>query len=183
MRMPDRTTSTAAAAFAESAARTPQAPVLLVLEETAAAYAIASGEITYAQAAAEIGRPRAAYAAAGYGFVHRVGLMLENRPAFFFHWLALNDLGAGVVPLSPDQRPPELEYLARHSEIVLGVAADRWRMSAICAWLWSISTNVVNRQSAARAAKSRPGAENAAFNVTGQGCCNGLGLPETPCKS
>ena len=39
----------------------------------------------------------------GYGVGHRVGLLLENRPAFFLHWLALNALGAigpekGVVP-------------------------------------------------------------------------------------
>ena len=49
--------------------------------------------------------------------------MLDNRPAFFLHWLALNSLGAGVVPLSSALRPAELKYLVRHSEIVLGVAA------------------------------------------------------------
>jgi acyl-CoA synthetase (AMP-forming)/AMP-acid ligase II len=32
-------------------------------------------------------------------------------------------LGAGVVPLSPDLRPAELQYLVRHSEIILGVAS------------------------------------------------------------
>ena len=31
---------------------------------------------------------------------HRVGLMLENRPAAFLHWFALNALGASVVPLN-----------------------------------------------------------------------------------
>ncbi len=33
------------------------------------------------------------YADAGYGPGHRVGLLLENRPAFFLHWFALNALG------------------------------------------------------------------------------------------
>jgi len=63
------------------------------------------------------------YATAGYGPGHRIGLMLENRPAFFMHWLALNRIGVSVVPLNPDLRPAELDYLCGHSEIVLGIAA------------------------------------------------------------
>jgi acyl-CoA synthetase (AMP-forming)/AMP-acid ligase II len=114
---------TVAAAFAETAARVSQSPFLLVLPETAHAYGIAPGTISYAEAASAVARLRALYASAGYGPGHRVGLILENRPAFYFHWLALNDLGAGVVPLSPELRPAELEYLVRHSEIVLAVAA------------------------------------------------------------
>jgi acyl-CoA synthetase (AMP-forming)/AMP-acid ligase II len=114
---------TVAAAFTKTAARCSEHPFLLVLAETARTYGIASGTITYADAAARVGELRAAYAAAGYGPGHRVGLMLENRPAFFFHWLALNNLGVGVVPLSPELRPVELDYLVRHSEIILGVAA------------------------------------------------------------
>src|SRR5262249_20983879 len=66
---------------------------------------------------------RAAYQAAGYGRGQRIGLMLENRPTFLLHWLALNGLGTGVVPLNPELRPAELDYLVHHSEIVLGVAA------------------------------------------------------------
>ena len=63
------------------------------------------------------------YRAAGYGIGHRVGLMLENRPAAFLHWFALNELGASVVPLNPDLRPGELDYLVRHSGICLAVGA------------------------------------------------------------
>ena len=112
-----------AAAFATTAERARDRPFFLVLPETAHAYGIAPRTITYAEAAADIARLRAAYAAAGYGAGHRIGLMLENRPAFLLHWIALNGLGAAVVPLSPDLRPAELEYLVQHSEIVLGVAA------------------------------------------------------------
>jgi acyl-CoA synthetase (AMP-forming)/AMP-acid ligase II len=65
---------------------------------------------------------RAAYAQAGYGHGHRVGLLLENRPAFFLHWFALNALGVSVVPINADLRAAELEYLVAHSEIVLAVA-------------------------------------------------------------
>ena len=114
---------TVAAAFAETATRCARRPFLHVLPQTAGAYGIAAGAISYSEAESDVTRLRAAYAAAGYGAGHRVGLMLENRPAFFLHWLALNGLGAGVVPLNPDLRPAELDYLVRHSEITLGVAS------------------------------------------------------------
>ena len=58
---------------------------------------------------AEVERLRAAYAAAGYGHGHRVGLLLENRPAFLFHWFALNALGVSVVPINAEMRSAELE--------------------------------------------------------------------------
>ncbi len=62
------------------------------------------------------------YAAAGYCAGHRVALLLENRPDFLLHWLALNGLGASIVPINPDLRANELEYLLGHSEAVLVVA-------------------------------------------------------------
>ncbi len=79
--------------------------------------------LTYGQAAAAVEAIAHRYRAAGYGVGHRVGLMLENRPAAFLHWFALNGLGASVVPLNPDLRPAELDYLMRHSGICLAVAA------------------------------------------------------------
>ncbi len=112
-----------AAAFAATAARHAARPFLHVAPETAAAYGIVPGDLSYGAAAAEIARLGDRYANAGYGPGHRVGLMLENRPAFFLHWFALNGIGASVVPLNSELRPTELEYLVAHSEIVLGVAA------------------------------------------------------------
>lgn len=56
-----------------------------------------------------------AYAAAGYGPGQRVALSLENRPAHFLNWLALNRLGVSVVPVNPDLRDEEVEYLLSHS--------------------------------------------------------------------
>ena len=76
----------------------------------------------YGAAAEAIETLRAAYARAGYGHGHRAGLLLENRPAFFLHWFALNALGVSVVPINPDLRAAELEYLTGHSEIALAVA-------------------------------------------------------------
>ena len=123
---PPSTSTTVAAAFNEAARTWGPQPFLCLLPETAARYGVAAGELTYADAAGRITALRAQYAAAGYGHGHRVGLLLENRPAFFIHWFALNGLGVSVVPINPDLRAAELEYLVSHSEIVLAVAlADR----------------------------------------------------------
>lgn len=108
-------------AFATTAARTPEADFLFTEAVTAAAYGIAPGAIAWGAAAAEVERLRAAYAAAGYGHGHRVALLLENRPAFLFHWFALNALGASVVPVNADMRSAELSYLIGHSEVTLAV--------------------------------------------------------------
>ncbi|MFN0183999.1 MAG: AMP-binding protein [Aquabacterium sp.] len=110
---------TVADAFAAAAARCGDRPAVQVLAETAAIYGIGAGETSYAQLAARIARLRAAYAASGYGHGHRVGLLLENRPAFIEHWFALNALGVSIVPIGADLRAAELEYLVGHS----GVAA------------------------------------------------------------
>ena len=83
-----------------------------------------AGTLTYGDAAADVDAVAARYQAAGYGVGHRVGLMLENRPAAFLHWFALNRLGASVVPLNSDLRPAELAYLVQHSGICLAVGAQ-----------------------------------------------------------
>nr|WP_283949591.1 AMP-binding protein [Limobrevibacterium gyesilva] len=105
-----------------AAARWADRPFLDILPETAAAYGIEAGEITYARAAARVAALAGAYREAGYGSGHRVGLLLENRPAFFLHWFALNGLGVPVVPINPDLRAAELEYLVGHSDMVLAIA-------------------------------------------------------------
>ncbi len=95
---------------------------LSVTAETAAAYAIEPGDITYATALRQVLHLRTLYEHAGYGPGHRVGLLLENRPAFFLHWFALNALGCSIVPLNPDLRIIELSYVIAHSELVAIVA-------------------------------------------------------------
>ncbi|MFN4098261.1 MAG: AMP-binding protein [Pararhodobacter sp.] len=77
---------------------------------------------TYAEVAAEVEALRQSYAAAGYGPGHRVALLLENRPAHFLHWLALNGLGVSVVPVNPDYSRDETGWLLHHSGAVLVVA-------------------------------------------------------------
>ena len=99
-----------------------QHPLLQVLPETARIYGIAQGQLSYGHVQREAERLREAYSRAGYGHGHRVGLLLENRPSFIVHWMALNALGVSVVPINGEMRAAELEYLIDHSEMVLAVA-------------------------------------------------------------
>lgn len=110
------------AAFAKVAARRGDADFLCVEAVTAATYGIEAGARSWREVAGEVERLRAAYARAGYGHGHRVGLLLENRPAFFTHWLALNALGISIVPIHADMRAAEWIYLIGHSEMSLAVA-------------------------------------------------------------
>jgi acyl-CoA synthetase (AMP-forming)/AMP-acid ligase II len=73
-------------------------------------------QLTYSQALDQVAAIAARYRARGYGRGHRVALQLENRPEFPLHFLALNSLGASVLPLNPDYRPAELAYVLEHSE-------------------------------------------------------------------
>ena len=120
MRVP-RDQATVYEAFTAAAELYPDRPFLCVLDETAQAYGIASGEITYAAMAADVAAQCRAYAETEYVNCHRIGLLLENRPAFFRHWLALNALGISVVPINPDLKSSELEYLIAHSEMAAAV--------------------------------------------------------------
>lgn len=113
---------TVAQALEQSAARWPVQPFVNVLSETAHAYGIDAGELGYREAQERVTTLRQQYAGAGYGHGHRVGLMLDNRPTFLLHWLALNGLGVSVVPVSSELRSAELEYLIAHSELLLVVA-------------------------------------------------------------
>ncbi|MFK7837346.1 MAG: AMP-binding protein [Sulfitobacter sp.] len=120
------TAGTVFEAFAETAARYPERPFLNVLVETAEVYGIEAGEITYAAASQTIAQYRAEIEAAGYRKGQRVMLLLENRPAYFLWWLALNAQGLSVVPVNPDLRQAEQTYMIGHAEPVLAIAtADR----------------------------------------------------------
>lgn len=112
--------------FKETAARWPERAFLNVLPETAAVYGIAAREWSYGDVLSRVEALSAEYRAAGYGPGHRIGLLLQNRPDFVLHWLALNGVGASIVPINPDLRDAELRYLISHSEMALAVCvADR----------------------------------------------------------
>lgn len=109
------------AAFAAAAARWPDRDLFHTLSATAAVYDIAPGALSYRAAAEQVDALASSLELAGYGAGHRVMLLLENRPAFFLWWLALNRLGASVVPVNPDLRASELAYMIGHAEPALAV--------------------------------------------------------------
>jgi acyl-CoA synthetase (AMP-forming)/AMP-acid ligase II len=108
-------------AFQRSVERYRDNDFLCILPETARHYGIEARTHSYDQAAREVAGLASLYRRAGLGHGHRVGLMLENRPALFLHWLALNCLGASVVPINSDWRGAELEYIVGHSEMAAAV--------------------------------------------------------------
>ncbi len=109
-------------AFTHAATTYPEHDFLYVPTSVAREYAIDSGAIPYRAFHEEVARLIERYAAAGYGVGHRLGLMLDNRPAFIAHWFALNALGASVVPINAELGAAEHAYLLNLSELCLLVA-------------------------------------------------------------
>jgi acyl-CoA synthetase (AMP-forming)/AMP-acid ligase II len=103
--------------FRETALRRGDGAFLNVLAETAAVYGLTAGDVSYRAMLERVERRRSKLAERGYGEGHRVGLLLQNRPVFLEIWFALNALGVSVVPINPDLRLSELEYIVGHSEM------------------------------------------------------------------
>ena len=122
------------AAFTAAVESTPDNPFLCVTEEVAKAYAIRAGDISYVAAYGLLSQLKDQYQTAGYGRCDdapdRIALMVDNRPAFFYHWFALNALGASVVPINSEFTPSEQAYLLAHSEACLLVASECHRDKA-----------------------------------------------------
>ncbi len=119
-----RDAATVYEAFAETAGKYPDRPVLNVLPGTAKVYDIDPGELTYGRALEMVNALAEELLGAGYEAGMRVALLLEYRPSFFLYWLAVNRIGASVVPVNPDLRAAELDYLIGHSEPALIVAIE-----------------------------------------------------------
>ena len=121
------------AAFAETCARYQEKSFLYVPTDVASTYGVAAGAISYRDADAKVRTLTAFYDDAGYRRGHRVGLMVDNRPDFFWHWLALNALGVSVVPLNAELSATEHRYLIALSEICLLVyTPDHVEQVAAC---------------------------------------------------
>lgn len=97
-------------------------PFLHIPEVACKHYSDKPIDLTYRQALNAIEECAVIYRDSHYGAGHRVALLLENRAAFFIHWLALNSLGCSVVPLNGDMQPEEIAYLLSHSESLLTVS-------------------------------------------------------------
>ncbi len=125
-------------AFVDTATAAPGRPFLCAPPAPGRSYHPDGLELTYGAVRAGVLALRERYAAAGYGHGHRVALLLENRPEFFMHYLALNALGCGIVPINPDYRHDEMLYQMEHSEADLAVViaarvADLERVGGECA--------------------------------------------------
>src|SRR3954471_2679280 len=81
-------------------------------------------EYSYQEALEKVLHISQRYRAAGYGPGHRVALRLPNCPEFLLHFLALNCVGASVVPVNPDYRAAELDYVLAHSEAAAVITRD-----------------------------------------------------------
>jgi acyl-CoA synthetase (AMP-forming)/AMP-acid ligase II len=108
--------------FAATADAMPGRPFLCIPPRPDRAYIPAGAEFSYGDIAEKIGSLRERYHDAGYGHGHRVCLLLENRPDFLVHWLALNAIGASIIPINPAYRAAEIAYLISHAEPDLIVA-------------------------------------------------------------
>lgn len=85
--------------------------------------ACSGGQVwTYGQIGAAVDALAQAYARQGWGLGHRVALAVGNHPRHFAHLLALNRLGASIVPLNPDHRGAEIRHALRLSRADLVVA-------------------------------------------------------------
>ena len=84
-------------------------------------------DYTYARALQAVNTLSEQYAGAGYGYGQRVAVMLDNRAEFFLHFLALNKLGASVVPVNSGFLPREIAYVINHSDACLVLCLPRYR--------------------------------------------------------
>ncbi len=103
-------------AFAQALDR---APILPFLAESA----LSGGrQWTFQETSVEVDHLAKLYGASGWGAGHRVALAVGNHPRHFFHQLALNRLGASIVPLNPDHRGGEIRHALRLSKADLVIA-------------------------------------------------------------
>ncbi|SMC47063.1 AMP-binding protein [Rhizobium sp. RU36D] len=109
-------------AFERKALSKPDLPFLIAPASAGLPYAPDGFRLSYGEIFAMVESLRADFAAAGYGAGSRVALLLQNRPDFFVHWLALNAIGASIVPINPDMRPDELAFQIDVSKAQLIVA-------------------------------------------------------------
>lgn len=97
-------------AFAHKARSRPDLPFLIAPASAGLPYAPDGFRLSYGSVFEAVETLKAAFRQAGYGQGCRVALLLQNRPEFFVHWLALNGLGVSIVPINSDMRPEELRF-------------------------------------------------------------------------
>ena len=122
--------------FRNSAERHAPRPFLRVPAESAAKYAGDAVELSYEQAGERVERLIAAYADRGIDAGDRVAVAFDSRVEVYLHLLALNALGASMVPLNSAASDDELCHVVGHSDSRLIVSLpdyeQRLARLAIC---------------------------------------------------
>jgi crotonobetaine/carnitine-CoA ligase len=121
---PARMPATVFDIYSEAAQAHPDALFLAVPARADRDWSPAGARYSYADVRARVDDLHTRYRRAGYGHGHRVAMLLENRPEFFWHYLALNALGVGIVPINPDYRHDEMLYQMTDSAAALVVAVS-----------------------------------------------------------
>jgi len=120
--MKDKMTHSPHLLFADRARANPEAALLIAPASAGLPYAPQGFRHSYGEVFVEAAALSQKFAAAGYGLGSRVALLLENRPEFFTFWLALNAIGASIVPINPDLRRDELLFQLDMAEAPLLIA-------------------------------------------------------------
>ena len=111
-------------AFLDAAAHYESRPFLHIPAVSARGYHEGAIDFTYGEAKQQVEGLKSRYGALGYGSGHRIAILLENRAAFFFHWIALNGLGISVVPVNGEMTVEEQVYILSNSDACAAVAVD-----------------------------------------------------------
>ncbi|WP_210414151.1 AMP-binding protein [Luteithermobacter gelatinilyticus] len=130
-------------AFQNSVATYGNRPFLHIPATACTAYHDGPIDFTYGEMAQKVEHLRVFYQRRGLTTGQRMGLVLENRPDFFMHWLALNALGVSIVPINPEFSPEEINYLVSHSEAAAVISLDE-RAAYIASAVKDLNCPVVN---------------------------------------
>ena len=107
-----------------AAAKYGDQPAYVVPPMVGRAYHPDGWQVTWQETLDAVEDKKRAYQDAGIGYGHRVAILFAQRPEFFFHYYALNALGAGIVPINPDYRVDEIRYVVDHSDASLALCVD-----------------------------------------------------------
>lgn len=89
---------------------------LCVPSSSSSSYSDGAIRFTYNEASSHVDRLVSAYTQLGVQATDRVALSFENRLNTYFHLLALNALGASIVPLSAEASDADLAHQIGHSD-------------------------------------------------------------------
>ena len=109
-------------AFERSAAQHAARPFLRVPASAPKGCADGVGEYSYQSARHEVSHLVSAYAARGIDAGDRVTTCLDSRLELYLHLLALNALGASLVPVASAASDDEIRHIVSHSDSTLIVS-------------------------------------------------------------